>query len=164
MTRSGCQAASKAMARRIAAALLPPIHRGICFAPHASRSVVRHSSVSLPRMAYGTPSASNSCRAPPAPTPSTSRPPLSSSRLRAIRATSSGCRYGSTTTVVPSRIRVVMPASHDSVVNGSKNGSGYRTATSGVTTTWSETMSRSKPSPSTIRPHSRSTPGSVPGP
>ena len=81
-----------------------------------------------------------------------------------MRATSSGCRYGSTMTVVPSRTRVVMPASQDSVVKGSKNRSGYRTATSGVTTTWSDTMRRLKPSPSTIRPHSRSTPGSVPGP
>jgi DNA-binding Lrp family transcriptional regulator len=37
-----------------------------------------------------------------------------------------------------------MPASQDSVVNGSKNGSGYRTATSGVTTTWSDIMRRPK--------------------
>ena len=36
-----------------------------------------------------------------------------------MRATSSGCRYGRTITVVPSRTRVVMPASQDSVVKGS---------------------------------------------
>jgi hypothetical protein len=135
VTRSGCQAASNLMARRIAAALLPPTQMGTgdC-APHASRNVARYSSVSRPRLANCTPSASNSCRAPPIPTPSTSRPPLSSWRLRAMRATSSGCRYGSTITVVPSRTRVVMPASQDSMVKGSKDGSGYRTATSGVTT------------------------------
>jgi hypothetical protein len=39
-----------------------------------------------------------------------------------------------------------------------------RWATSAVTVTWSDIMSRSKPSPSTMRAHSRSTPGSVPGP
>lgn len=59
VTRSGCQAASNLMARRIAAALLPPTQMGT---------------------------------------------------------------------------RVVMPASQDSMVKGSKDGSGYRTATSGVTT------------------------------
>jgi hypothetical protein len=136
VTRSGCQVAAKLMHRWIAAALLPPIQIGIeDSAPHASRSAVRYSSVSRPRSANGTPSAANSCCAPPTPTPSTSRPPASSLRLSAMRATSSGCRYGSTITVVPSWIRVVRPASQDSVVNGSKNGSGYLTATSGVTTT-----------------------------
>jgi len=66
--------------RRIAAALSPPTQRGIedC-APHACCSVARYSSVSRPRLANGTPSASNSCRDQPTPTPSTSRPPLSSS-------------------------------------------------------------------------------------
>ncbi len=77
------------------------------------------SSVSRPRRSNGTPRASNSCRAQPDATPSTSRPPLSWFRFAAIRATSSGCRYGAIRTVVPSRIRSVTPASQDSVVNGS---------------------------------------------
>ena len=38
---------------------------------------------------------------------------------QAIRAISSGCRYGTIKTVVPSRMLPVMPASQASVVNGS---------------------------------------------
>ena len=51
--------------------------------------------------------------------PRTRRPPLSSLRLAAIRATSSGCRYGTIRTVVPSMILPVRPASQASVVKGS---------------------------------------------
>src|SRR5262249_28834708 len=58
----------------------------------------------LPRSRNGTPSASNSWTAQPTPTPRTRRPPLISLRLAAIRAVSSGCRYGTIKTVVPSRI------------------------------------------------------------
>jgi hypothetical protein len=39
--------------------------------------------------------------------------------LAAIRAMSSGCRYGTIKTVVPSLILPVMPASQASVVKGS---------------------------------------------
>jgi hypothetical protein len=46
-------------------------------------------------------------------------------------------------TEVPSLTRSVIPDSHASVVNGSQNGAGYCSATSGVTTTWSETINRS---------------------
>nr|WP_236004011.1 hypothetical protein [Nonomuraea antri] len=130
----------------------------------AARIARRCSSVTRPRRSNGTPSASNSCRAQPAPTPSTSRPPLSCCRLAAIRATSSGCRYGTISTLVPSLMRLVRAASQASVVNGSKNGGGYRPATSGVSTTWSDTISTSNPSPSATcaQRHNRS--GSVPGP
>ena len=44
---------------------------------------------------------------------------LRSFRLAAIRAISSGCRYGAISTVVPSLTRLVWPASQASVVNGS---------------------------------------------
>ena len=72
-----------------------------------------------PRRSNGTPSAANSWRAQPTPTPKMKRPPDRRSTFAAIRAVSTGCRYGSTMTVVPISTRLVMPASQPSVVNGS---------------------------------------------
>ncbi|GAA2819986.1 hypothetical protein GCM10020220_005320 [Nonomuraea rubra] len=47
------------------------------------------------------------------------RPPLNRSRFAAMRAMRRGWRYGTMRTEVPSLIRSVTPASHESVVNGS---------------------------------------------
>ena len=124
VNRSGCQASPSSTARRMPASLLPPTQIGIARpgsrlvgqAPRMRDQVLVGQRAAPPER---TPSASNSCRAQPTPTPRTSRPPLSRLRFAAIRAVSSGCRYGTMSTVVPSRTRRVTPASQASVVNGS---------------------------------------------
>jgi hypothetical protein len=55
----------------------------------------------------------------PIPTPSTSRPPLSRSRVTVCRATTTGRRRGSGVTSVPSRTRLVAVAAAVSVIHGS---------------------------------------------
>jgi hypothetical protein len=75
--------------------------------------------VIAPRRPNGTPRAAYSRFDHPTPTPRMNRPPLIWSMLAAMRAVSTGLRYGRTVTVVPSSIRSVIPASHAKVVNGS---------------------------------------------
>nr|WP_246273170.1 hypothetical protein [Phytohabitans houttuyneae] len=80
---------------------------------------VRYSSVIRPRSRNGAPTAANSGSDQPTPVPRMNRPPVNWSMLLAMRATSSGWRYGTIVTVVPSSSRSVSPPSHASVVNGS---------------------------------------------
>ena len=85
---------------------------------HSSVMAARYSSVIAPRWPNGTPSAANSGSDQPTPTPNTNRPPLNRSMLAAIRAVSSGWRYGRSATVVPNSMCSVCPASQARVTNG----------------------------------------------
>ena len=79
----------------------------------------RYSLVIAPRFSNGTPSASNSCRAQPTPMPKMKRPPQRLSTCAVMRAVSSGWRYGTMITVVPSSRRRAFAASQPSSVKGS---------------------------------------------
>jgi hypothetical protein len=65
------------------------------------------------------PNAANSGRSQPAPTPSVTRPPDSQSDVPAALATTTGSRYGSTSTLVPMPMRSVAAASQPSIASGS---------------------------------------------
>jgi len=56
----------------------------------------------------------------PAPIPRTNRPPLKASSEEIIFAVTTALRYGTMSTVVPSRTRLVAPAMTASVTRGSK--------------------------------------------
>ena len=77
------------------------------------------SSVRAPRSWNVWPSALNSASDQPTPTAIVSRPPLSRSRLANEFASASGACCGSTSTLVPSPMRVVAAAAHASVISGS---------------------------------------------
>ena len=79
----------------------------------------RYSSVTAPRSAKLADSASNSRSSQPAPTPSTTRPPDSTSVEARDLAVKTGSRYGSTSTEIPSVIEVVSAASHARSASGS---------------------------------------------
>src|SRR5207247_11163079 len=81
----------------------------------------RYSSVMAPRSAKGTPSATLSAATQPAPIPRMKRPPLSASSDETILAVTTGFRYGTMRTVVPSRTRLVAPAKTASATSGAKN-------------------------------------------
>ena len=63
---------------------------------HSARSTSMHSSVREKRRFGSSPSAVNSSVSQPAPTPSTTRPPDSTSSDVTARAVTNGCRSGST--------------------------------------------------------------------
>src|SRR2546428_4329504 len=96
-----------------------PLNEGLALV-HNSRIASRSSSVIAPRSLNGTDSMALSSAPQPAPTPSTTRPPLSASSDETILAVTTAWRYGTISTVVPSRTRLVAPATTDSVTSGSK--------------------------------------------
>ena len=73
-----------------------------------------------PRSTKDTPSRALSAATQPAPIPSTTRPPESASSEDTILAVTTAFRYGTMSTVVPSRTRLVAPARTPSVTSGSK--------------------------------------------
>ena len=73
-----------------------------------------------PLEAKGTSRASNSSASHPAPTPSTSRPPLNTSMEAASLARMTGWRNGSTRTAVPIAARCVAVAITASAIMASK--------------------------------------------
>lgn len=77
------------------------------------------SSVKAPRSANGLPIASISCSIAPTPTPRINRPPLRTSSVAAVLASLMGLWYGSTSTEVPRRTRVVLAATKLRSVSGS---------------------------------------------
>ena len=78
---------------------------------HSVRIAATYSAVRAPRRANGTPSASNSSRDQPTPTPSVSRPPLRTSSDAACLATSTGlCSGRSSTPVARAIVRVAAAA------------------------------------------------------
>ncbi len=98
------------------------------------------------------PNARNSSSEEPPPSPRISRPPESRSSVSAIFATMAGGRYGTPSTRVATRIRVVAAATQDSSVQVSYVGR--------VPHGWSEGATKSKPSSSARR---ASATGSLPG-
>ncbi|MEZ5262243.1 MAG: hypothetical protein R2755_10825 [Acidimicrobiales bacterium] len=77
-----------------------------------------YSSVTRPRSSKaGRLSPSNSSRIHPAPMPTTTRPPDSTSVVASDLAMNTGLRCGTTMTEVSSRTRSVIAANHDSSVN-----------------------------------------------
>ena len=76
----------------------------------------------LPRASNGTPSASNSSRSHPAPTPRDNRPPLSASSDAACFARTTGFRSGRTSTAVPIVARSVALAISVIATTASKYG------------------------------------------
>ena len=79
----------------------------------------------------------------PAPTPTVTRPPLSASSDESILAVTTALRYGTISTVVPSRTRRVAPAATASVTRGSKTVSPKFAMFARGTTTWSLTQTES---------------------
>ena len=77
----------------------------------------------LPRESNGVINASNSSASQPAPTPSTTRPPARRSRLATCLASSTGLRWGSTSTAVPSSTDSVTAAAWASTMRASYQGS-----------------------------------------
>jgi hypothetical protein len=72
-----------------------------------------YSSVTAPRRSNsGAPSASNSSRIQPTPTPSVTRPFDSTSMVASAFAVSTGLRYGTIITLVTRRRRVVLAATN----------------------------------------------------
>ena len=104
-------------------------------AVHSSCIACRYSSVMAPRSAKGTPSIALSAATQPAPMPKTTRPPLSASSEEIILAVTTALRYGTISTVVPSRTRLVAPATTPSVTSGSKTVSPKLTTLAFGTTT-----------------------------
>src|SRR5438093_4088657 len=155
----GCQAAPNWTVRRSAALLCPPTRiggYGFCsglgsktsplncvYLPvndgsrlvQSSRIVSTYSAVMAPRSAKGTPSATLSAATQPAPIPRMKRPPLSASSDETILAVTTGFRYGTMRTVVPSRTRLVAPATTASVTSGSNTVSPKLTTLACGTTT-----------------------------
>ena len=76
-----------------------------------------------PRDSNGVARAANSSASQPAPTPSTTRPPASRSRLATCLARTTGWRCGSTSTAVPSSTRSVTAAAIDRATIESNHGS-----------------------------------------
>ena len=75
---------------------------------HTARMSFTYSSVTAPRSSNGgAPSASNSSRSQPTPAPRITRPRERTSIVASILAATSGLRYGTTMTLIPSRVRVV---------------------------------------------------------
>src|SRR5262245_26768664 len=105
------------------------------------------SSVRAPRSANGTPSASNPSSSHPAAAPNNSRPPLNASTVASSLARCSGCRYGRTITLVPSRTRVVAAPAHVSATTGSSRYAGGYGTPVGIAR-WSLTHTSAKPSSS----------------
>jgi hypothetical protein len=85
---------------------------------HAARTS-RHSSSRAPRSSQGTPTAAYSSGLHPMPRPSTSRPPLTWSRVNAWRASRGGGYHGALMVLVPSRTREVTAAATPRRVSGS---------------------------------------------
>ena len=81
--------------------------------------IVNASSKRLTRLSYGMPKASNSRRFQPEPSPSTKRPPLTSSIVAAIFASTPGGWKPAQATSGPSLTRSVTAASALSSVNAS---------------------------------------------
>ncbi len=77
------------------------------------------SSVRAPRSRFGTPTAANSSSIQPEPTPSTIRPSDSRSSDASSWASTTGWRYGTTSTLVPIVIRSVAPATTPITAMGS---------------------------------------------
>ena len=74
---------------------------------HTARIIAMPSSVRLPRSLNGTPSAANSASSQPTPAPRISRPSDRFCNVASSLASGSGCRIGSTSTLVPSPTRLV---------------------------------------------------------
>ena len=106
--------------------------------------ISRFRSNSRPRCLNGTPTASNSRAYHPAAAPTISRPLEITSSVPSVFAASVGLRSGSTSTPVPSRIRVVRAAIAVSVPTASRIGNDGSTPR----ITWSHAQSDSKPSSS----------------
>ena len=101
----------------------------------------------LPRVANASPSASYSDSCQPTPIPRRTRPPESVSNVLACFATSTGWRWGSTSTSVPRPMRSVTAAMWESAISASRIGilEGYigagRVAVAKPMTTWSKMSS-----------------------
>ena len=80
----------------------------------------RASSVRAPRFPKFCPRTSNSSSNQPTPIPKMNRPPESWSTSATCFATSKGLCIGSTTTLVPSVMRLVCAARNESTVKGSQ--------------------------------------------
>ena len=78
-----------------------------------------YSRVREARCLYGTPSNSNSSSIQPTPAPKITRPPEATSSEATTRAMSSGCRYGTIVTLVPSRTVFVTGTSRPRTTNAS---------------------------------------------
>ena len=106
----------------------------------------RDSSVRPSRWSVGTPNATYSGSCQPALTPSVRRPPIASSSVTAIFASSAGLRKRMPSTRLPIPIRFVASPSSAMIVHGS---SAPRSAWPGIrNSTWSKAQSASKPASS----------------
>ena len=137
------QPSAHATTRRSAASLLPPRTIGIPVLPtgfgltrteskltnspvndatssrHTVRIAATYSAVRAARRSNGTPSASNSSRDHPMPTPSVNRPPHNVSSVAACLATTTGLCSGSSSTPVARRIDEVAAAAKLNPIIGS---------------------------------------------
>src|SRR5690606_10160544 len=123
------------------------------------------------RRSNGMPTASNSSRSQPTPTPSSTRPPDSESRSVTTLAVYTGLRCGTRQMPVPSRTRSVTPARNVSALSGSSmpasgpvgnrpsGAYGYDDAYSSNSTTCSGSQIDSKPRSSASRPTARTRSG-----
>src|SRR5437667_3841391 len=111
---------------------------------HSRHRRSRFRSNRRPRCPKGTPTASNSRAYQPAATPRIRRPREMTSSVPSVFATTIGLRSGSTSTPVPSRIRLVRTAMAVKVTRASRIGKEGSTPRM----TWSQAQSDSKPSSS----------------
>ena len=107
------------------------------------------SSISLPRLVKSSLSTSNSACCQPTPTPNRTRPPESVSSVLTCLATSTGWRWGSTSTSVDRLTFLVTAAAKLNIMSASRMGicGGYigalRVSVGWPITTWSNTANSS---------------------
>ena len=85
---------------------------------HSSVTAVRRRPARAPNGSQAIPAASNSERMWPAPSPTSSRPPVRRSVVAISRASSAGFQNGTFSTSVPTRSRCVASAAATSTGNG----------------------------------------------